>query len=613
MGFGISGGAEAAVHAGRVYLNNLSSQKAIVKVDFENAFNSIRRDKVLLAVSKFIPDLLPFAHSAYSTSSILWWDDVQIDSSKGIQQGDPIGPLLFCLTIHDLVLSLVSQFKVFYLDDGTIGGNLEDISADLNHIETQGRELGLRLNVNKSELIFNDQPAAARLLSSYPGLQLVPSEHATLLGFPLGASAMATVLDSQIQQLKLSGERLHHLQSHDALTILRHSLALPSLLHVLRTSPAFSSPLLPVWNNLMLSIFSTVTNIEFHPGDPAWLQATLPVGSGGLGIRSACHLAPSAFLASADGASSLMLELLPADLSTVPYTERISALSAWRHDLPPETPVPAAPSNQKAWDRPKIDCLFDSILALSSDKESRARLIAANTTESGAWLNAPPVSSLGLRMTDDAIRIAVGLRVGAPIGQPHQCVQCGREVDQFARHSLSCRFSQGRFSRHNAVNNIIHHALTVARIPSRLEPPGLHRADGKRPDGMTFVPWKQGKYLVWDVTCVDTFCQSHCPRAVTEPGGAAAHVEEEKIKKYAHLDSIYIFQPVAIETCGSIGPVSKPFLRDLARRIKMVSGEPKSFGLLMQRISVAIQIGNATSVLGTLLVVDSDHDYCPLD
>ena len=81
---------------------------------------------------------------------------------------------------------------------------------------------------------------------------------------------------------------------------------------------------------------------------------------------------------------------------------------------------------------------------------------------------------------------------------------------------------------------------------------------------MTFVPWKQGKYLVWDATCVDTFCQSHCPRAVTEPGGAAAHAEEEKIKKYAHLDSIYIFQSVAIETCGSIGSVSKSFLRDLS-------------------------------------------------
>ena len=111
---------------------------------------------------------------------------------------------------------------------------------------------------------------------------------------------------------------------HDALTILRHSFALP-MLHVLRTSPAFLSSLLPAWDNLLLSIFSNITNIDIHPGDPAWLQATLPVGSRGLGIRSACHLAPSAFLASADGASSLMLELLPVDLSTTP---------TWKGSLP---------------------------------------------------------------------------------------------------------------------------------------------------------------------------------------------------------------------------------------------------------------------------------------
>ena len=51
---------------------------------------------------------------------------------------------------------------------------------------------------------------------------------------------------------------------------------------------------------------------------------------------------------------------------------------------------------------------FDSILAICSDDESKARLLAANSAESGAWLNAPPVSSQGLRMSDEAIRIAVG-------------------------------------------------------------------------------------------------------------------------------------------------------------------------------------------------------------
>jgi hypothetical protein len=122
LGFGVLGCADAAVHATRVYLNNLSSDKAIIKVDFENAFNSVRCDKMLCAVKKFIPDLLPYVYSAYSTESVLLWDDVEITSSEGIQQGDPIGPLLFCLSIQDLVSSLKSEYKVFYLDDGTIGG-----------------------------------------------------------------------------------------------------------------------------------------------------------------------------------------------------------------------------------------------------------------------------------------------------------------------------------------------------------------------------------------------------------------------------------------------------------------------------------------------------------
>ena len=50
LGFGVLGGVQAAVHACRVYLNHLPPEKAILKVDFENAFNSIKRDKILRAV-----------------------------------------------------------------------------------------------------------------------------------------------------------------------------------------------------------------------------------------------------------------------------------------------------------------------------------------------------------------------------------------------------------------------------------------------------------------------------------------------------------------------------------------------------------------------------------
>ena len=56
LGFGIKGGAEAAVHAARQYLHSHAASKARLS----NAFNSIRCDKRLLAVKKLLPELYPW-------------------------------------------------------------------------------------------------------------------------------------------------------------------------------------------------------------------------------------------------------------------------------------------------------------------------------------------------------------------------------------------------------------------------------------------------------------------------------------------------------------------------------------------------------------------------
>ena len=71
QGFGVSRGVEAAVHAARIFLWDLQSNQVMMKVDFRNAFNLAHRDKMLLAVEEFIPELLPFVHSAYSVSAFL--------------------------------------------------------------------------------------------------------------------------------------------------------------------------------------------------------------------------------------------------------------------------------------------------------------------------------------------------------------------------------------------------------------------------------------------------------------------------------------------------------------------------------------------------------------
>ena len=210
------------------------------------------------------------------------------------------------------------------------------------------------------------------------------------------------------------------------------------------------------------------------------------------------------------------------------------------------------------------------------------------------------MSALGLRMDDDTVRIAVGLRLGAPTCGPRQCRHCSVEVDVFGRHSLSCKKSEGRHFRHSALNDIVKRGLSAAHIPSRLEPTGLLRSDGKRPDGVTL----HGSMVIWLFARLGchmpryTFAIFYRAQATSESGRVAESAEDRKAEKYRGLPASHSFTAVAIETLGAIGPRSMLFLRDLGCRIALESGEPRSTDYLLQRLSVAVQRGNAASVWG---------------
>ena len=88
--------------------------------------------------------------------------------------------------------------------------------------------------------------------------------------------------------------------------------------------------------------------------------------------------------------------------------------------------------------------------------------------------------------------------------------------------------------------------------------------------------------------------------AVTGVGAVAEKSEQHKICKYSHLDSPYMFTPMAVETSGVFGLQSLKFIEDLGRHLKTATDEANSKQYLLQRISVAIQRGNTASVLGTL-------------
>lgn len=375
---------------------------------------------------------------------------------------------------------------------------------------------------------------------------------------------------------------------------------IPKLPYTLRTSPCFLSPYIHTYDQTLKSIVSGITNVHFAEGDQTWLQASLPVNCGGLGIRSAVQLAPSAYLASAAASSDLIHQILPPRLQSLPVPNLDDALAIWSEGHGHDPPSGSAASKQKNWDAYKVSSSVDSLLENAHDDRTRARLLAVSAKESGAWLNALPISSLGQRMDDDAIRVAVGLRLGSTLCRPHICQLCGAEVDQFATHGLSCRKSGGRHQRHAAINDIVYRALASACVPSRLEPSGLLRSDGKRPDGVTMIPWKNGKPLVWDATCPDTLAPSYRTFACSRAGSVATMAEERKETKYVGLGSSHSFVPVAVETFGVIGPKSMAFLKDLSIRIRQRTGEVKARAYLLQRLSIAVQRGNTLSVLGSM-------------
>ena len=127
------------------------------------------------------------------------------------------------------------------------------------------------------------------------------------------------------------------------------------------------------------------------------------------------------------------------------------------------------------------------------------------------------MSAIGLQMDDEVLRVAVGLRLGVALCSPHKCHQSSAEVDHLGLHGLSCRRSQGWHPRHAAVYDLLKRSLASAMIPSLLEPVGIARSDGRRPDGVS-MPWKNGRSQVWDATCPDTFATSHATLAAREAG-----------------------------------------------------------------------------------------------
>ena len=105
--------------------------------------------------------------------------------------------------------------------------------------------------------------------------------------------------------------------------------------------------------------------------------------------------------------------------------------------------------------------------------------------------------------------------------------------------------------------------------------------------------------MVWDFTCSDTIASSHIQIFSVFPGKVSENAETAKLTKYCNLSADYEIVSIGVAAFSSWSPNRLNLIRD-REKIAQGTEELRSTSFLLEAISIAIQRGNACSVLGTI-------------
>jgi hypothetical protein len=108
---GVSGGSQIPGHVLRAgIVADLGC--VTIQVDWQNTFNTLRKDRMLAAVQQRCPTLLRMVAWANGRHSRLLLERAEavVLSQSGVRQGDPLGPLLFALTLQG-PLAMVAELN----------------------------------------------------------------------------------------------------------------------------------------------------------------------------------------------------------------------------------------------------------------------------------------------------------------------------------------------------------------------------------------------------------------------------------------------------------------------------------------------------------------------
>jgi hypothetical protein len=574
VGVATKGGGEAVIHAVRKIAKELGDDpsRVMLKVDLTNAFNMVDRTEMLRRVREQLPNIYHWTKYCYAQPAHLFFGDMLLASMAGVQQGDPLGPVLFSLVLHPLVEKIQKEFpnldlNVWYLDDGTIIGKQEDVYGAFELLRREGPALGLHLNVKKNELWWPSRAAE----DPFPkDVIRVENSGVKLLGAPIGTTEYTTnFISKKLVVLKQVCETLEAVNDAQIeFGLFRGCLAYNKINHLLRTCPPdILAEVTRSFDDHFQEILEKILRVKRLEED-VWEHASLPTRFAGLGVTQTKTVAGAAYMGSCALTYKLVAALLQEDpASYVPdgmedLLAQHKARGGRSYDFPRLCELSLTQRVQRLLSDELHDAALQGLKERSTPR-TKNLLLACTMGHSSDWLLTAPIPGLGLSMPSHTFRTALKFRLGIPLfdegltcpvtSRKHGRV-CGEVLDIYGDHALCCHFGTSRVFRHNHLRDILGHAARGAGLSAVvIEKKNQITGTSKKPGDITVQQYHRGfASTAFDVTVAHPLQKKHQGVAMDEAGVAAEEAHDNKLKK--HLEDCkkegLQFVPLAWESTG---------------------------------------------------------------
>ena len=562
----------------------------------------MRRSAIDTEVAARFPELLPYFRSCYGRPTVLRGPDgIQMAvSATGVRQGDPLGPLLFCLGLDRVLRDVAAVFPDVHLlgllDDVTLLGPKASLEGCFRALQSHALSVGLVVNERKSLRL--------RVASDPPDAE--GADGTVVLGCAVGPDAFVDHctrerLDGYVDILR----PVLSLPSPVAVAILQAAINARPVFTARTTYTTLASGTFTLFDSKIDQCLSILAGVN-RPTLPrkAQIIRALPQAKGGLAIPRISELAPYAFAASLTAASASLAAKCPAlvnelhlqaqELRPVMLLARCITPTHYKvSELPGEQSTDALPlCVPRSWSPPLDAGDEEAPPALEAPRQKTltAALVGAQEAElstllapsrfakalarshahkGSAWFIAAVRFPL-LRPSHAAMQVALStrLQVAPPLPPIVRCSLCGDILmDEVLciTHGLNCAALQGqRTQRHTLIRDALAEMLRklFGSTVVVLNPPvGPLQLDVKVTLGL-------GERYV-DVSFVNPASSSAPATAGDVDDAAALQRAHEKRLHYRNtlaglqIDVDQCLVPFIIETTGRFGPDAKAFLDEV--------------------------------------------------